>query len=168
VDNLLKWFIICLVSFRQNVKYETWISGYSDKVDTRDQVPVLSTSAGFTVCQACLMIGGSQLMSLVFGVGASFHLSYTVLKGNSHICRNKGTLACNFVPNSGLGGTFCFGKSIVETCCRLSSSKVDAQSVINWTVVGQLSWQYLRRPTASLSPVIVKLCPRHDSVARAS
>jgi len=103
-----------------------------------------------------------------FGVGASFHLSYTVLKGNSHICRNKGTPACNFVRNSGLGGTFCFGKSIVETCCRLSSSKVDAQSVINWTVVGQLSWQYLRRPTASLSPVIVKFCPRHDSVARVS
>jgi len=30
--------------------------------------------------------------------------------------------------------------SIVETCYRLSSKKVDAQSVINWTVVGQLSW----------------------------
>jgi len=34
---------------------------------------------------------------------------------------------------------FCFGISIVETCYRLSSRKVDAQSVINWTVVGQLS-----------------------------
>jgi len=32
-----------------------------------------------------------------------------------------------------------FGKSIVETCYRLSSRKLDAQSVINWTVVGQLS-----------------------------
>jgi len=33
-------------------------------------------------------------------------------------------------------------RSIVETCYQLSSTKVDAQSVINWTVVGQLSWQY--------------------------
>jgi len=32
-------------------------------------------------------------------------------------------------------------------CCWLSSRKVDAQSVINWTAVGQLSWQYLRAPT---------------------
>ena len=32
-----------------------------------------------------------------------------------------------------------FGKSIVETCYRLSSRKLDAQSVINWTVVSQLS-----------------------------
>ena len=34
---------------------------------------------------------------------------------------------------------FCFGVSIVETCYQLSSRKVDAQSVKNWTVVGQLS-----------------------------
>ena len=35
-----------------------------------------------------------------------------------------------------------------STCCQLSSRKVDAQSVINWTVVvGQLSWQYLRWST---------------------
>ena len=27
----------------------------------------------------------------------------------------------------------------VELCYRLSSTEVDAQSVINWTVVGQLS-----------------------------
>jgi len=30
---------------------------------------------------------------------------------------------------------FCLGISIVETCCRRSLRKVDAQSVINWTVV---------------------------------
>jgi len=34
---------------------------------------------------------------------------------------------------------FYHGMSIVETCYQLSSRKVDAQSVINWTVVGQLS-----------------------------
>ena len=45
---------------------------------------------------------------------------------------------CNFVLNSGLG-KFRHGISIVETCYQLSSRKVDAQSVINWAVVGQLS-----------------------------
>ena len=81
-----------------------------------------------------------------FGVRASFHLSYTVLRGNSGICKNKGTSLWNFVLNSGLR-KFRHGLSIVETCYRLSSWKVDAQSVINWTVVDQLSWQYLRAPT---------------------
>jgi len=36
---------------------------------------------------------------------------------------------------------------MVEACCQLSSTKVDAQSVTNWAVVGQLSWQYLEAPT---------------------
>jgi len=31
------------------------------------------------------------------------------------------------------------GISIVKTCYQLSSRKVDAQSVTNWAVVGQLS-----------------------------
>jgi len=31
------------------------------------------------------------------------------------------------------------GTSIVETCYELSLRKVDAQIVINWTVVGQIS-----------------------------
>jgi len=80
-----------------------------------------------------------------FGKGAFFDLSYTVLKVNSGILENKGTKGTflwNFVPNSGLR-KFCFGISIVEACYRLSLTKVDAQSMINWTVVGQLSWQYL-------------------------
>ena len=36
-----------------------------------------------------------------------------------------------------------------RTCCQLSSRKVDAQSVINWTVVGQLinNTSELRRST---------------------
>jgi len=94
-------------------------------------------------------------------------LHYTVLKGNSHISKNKRSSLWNFVQNSRLR-KFCLGISIVETCYRLSSTKVDAPSVINWTVIGQLSWQYLRAPTldcSSLSQVIVKLCLQHDSVA---
>ena len=40
------------------------------------------------------------------------------------------------------------GCSIVEAIYQRSSRKVDAQSVINWTVVDQLiSWQYIRAPT---------------------
>jgi len=68
-------------------------------------------------------------------MGASFHPSYTVLTGNSAISKNKGTSLWNSVPNSGLMLRYI----IVETCYQLGSRKVDAQSVINWTVVGQLS-----------------------------
>jgi len=45
--------------------------------------------------------------------------------------RNKGTSFWNLVPKSGLR-KFRHGISIVETCYKLSSRKVDAQSVINW------------------------------------
>ena len=62
----------------------------------------------------------------------------TLLKGNSVIPQNKGTSLSNFVLKSGLR-KFCHGISMVETCYQLSSRKVDAQSVINWAVVGQLS-----------------------------
>ena len=41
---------------------------------------------------------------------------------------------------------FCFDISTVEACYRLSSKKVNSPSVIYWTVVGHLSWQYLRAP----------------------
>ena len=70
-------------------------------------------------------------------MSASFHPSYTVLKGNLVISKNKDTSLWNFVLNSGLR-QFRHGISIVETCYQLSSRKVDAQSVINWTVVGKL------------------------------
>ena len=41
--------------------------------------------------------------------------------------------------------------SIVKTRYQLSLRMMDAHRVINWTVVSQLSWQYLRWSTASLS-----------------
>jgi len=80
----------------------------------------------------------AERIELVFGVWASFHPSYTVLKGYSVISKNNGTSLWNFVLNSGLR-KFRHSISIVETCYQLSSRKVDAQSVINWAVVGQLS-----------------------------
>ena len=60
--------------------------------------------------------------------------------------QNKGTFLWNFFVNSGLRKSR-YGTSIVQTCYQLSWTEVDAQSVLNWTVVGQLSWQYLRAPT---------------------
>ena len=80
----------------------------------------------------------AERIELVFGMWAFFHPSYAVLKANSVISKNKGTSLWNFVLNSGLR-KFLHGISILEMCYQLSSRKVDAQSVINWAVVGQLS-----------------------------
>ena len=80
----------------------------------------------------------AERIELVFGTWASFHPSYTMLKGNLVIFKNKGTSVWNLVLNSWLW-KFRHGISIVETCHQLSSRKVDAQSMINWAVVGQLS-----------------------------
>jgi len=71
-------------------------------------------------------------------MGKLYLYLYTVLKGNSVISKNKGISFWNFVVNSGLI-KFRHSISIVETCYQLSSRKVDAHSVINWAVVGQLS-----------------------------
>ena len=62
--------------------------------------------------------------------------------GNSDIYKNNGISLWNFFLKSGLR-KFHHGISIIE----LSLRKMDAQSVINWTVVVQLTWQYLRRST---------------------
>ena len=95
-------------------------------------------SVCLSVTSRCSIETAEQI-ELVFGMSASFHPSYTVLKGNSVISKNKGTKSLwNFVLNSGLR-KFRHSISIVETCYQLSSKKVDAQSVINWAVVGQLS-----------------------------
>ena len=52
--------------------------------------------------------------------------------------QNKDTSIWTFPPNSGLR-KFRHSTSVVEKCYQLSSRKVDAQSVINSAVVGQLS-----------------------------
>jgi len=98
----------------------------------------LCLSARLSVTSRC-PIETAERIELVFGMWTSFNLSYTVLKGNTVISKNKGTSLWNFVVKSGLG-KFRHGISIVETCYQLSSRKVDAQSVINLTVVGQPSW----------------------------
>jgi len=42
-------------------------------------------------------------IELFFGMEASFHLTYTVLTGNSGISKNESSYLWNFVPKSGLG-----------------------------------------------------------------
>ena len=56
-------------------------------------------------------------------------------KKNLGTFKNKGTSLWKFAPNSELR-IFRHSISIVEACYQLSSRKVDAQSVINWAVVG--------------------------------
>ena len=95
--------------------------------------------------------------------GWFWHWSFLMpILHNSRISKNKGTSLWKFVQNPKFR-KFCFSLSIAETCyCNvLLLDKVGHSSVINWTVVGQLSWQYFRVPTldrCSLSQVIVKLC----------
>ena len=70
-------------------------------------------------------------------MGAFFHLSYLYEKEIRIMVSPK----IRVLPSGILSQTldFCFGISIVEACYRLSSRKVDAQSMINWTIVSQLS-----------------------------
>jgi len=126
-------------------------------VFTRLLVWVLAIALNHSVSSQC-SIKMAGWIKLVFGTVASFRVSYTELKGNSGIFKNKGTSLWNFHPNSRLR-KFCFGISIVEMCYWLSLTEVDTQSMINWTIIGQLSWQYLRAPTpdhCSLSQVFVE------------
>jgi len=75
----------------------------------------------------------AEKIGLVFGTGASFGLSDTVLEILIP-SKNKGTSFWNFTLNSGLRKF-----RHLEACYQLSSRKVDAHSVMNWAVVGQLS-----------------------------
>ena len=100
-----------------------------------------------------------ERIELIFGKGASFHLSYTVLKENSGNSKNKGTFLWNFVPN--------FGISIVETCHRLKLEKVGRSES------DQLDRRRATKLTIPASsdarPLVyhsIKLCLQHDSVAR--
>jgi len=91
----------------------------------------------------CLSVCPSQVgvLSKRFWNGCFFRpILHCVITKFEYLEKNKGrpTSPWNVVLNSGVG-KFCHGISIVEMCYQLSSKKVDARSVINWTVVGQLS-----------------------------
>jgi len=61
--------------------------------------------------------------------------------------KNKGTPLWNFPLTL---ENFAADRLIAEVCYQLSSTNVDAESVINWAVVGQLSSQYLGALTVNL------------------
>jgi len=82
-------------------------------------LPPLAMALCLSVCLSVsvtsrLSIETAERIELVFGMGASFQPSYSVLTGNSAHSKNKGTSVWNVVPNSGLR-KFCFGISIVDT-----------------------------------------------------
>jgi len=70
-------------------------------------------------------------------MGASFYLSYSVLKGISGISKNKGTSLwhCPKLRTSKIFLRHIDRRKVSWT----SLDKVEAQSMINWTDVGQLS-----------------------------
>ena len=59
----------------------------------------LCLSACLSVTSRC-SVETAERIELDFGMGVSFHPSYTVLKGNSVTSKNKGTSLWNFVINS--------------------------------------------------------------------
>jgi len=68
----------------------------------------------------------------------SLLLTLTLCYKEIHVTtKNNGTFL-NCVLNSRVR-KFCHCVSMVETCYQLSWTMVDAQRVINWTVIGQLS-----------------------------
>ena len=73
-----------------------WVSLLATAVCLCPSVSVTSRSSVETV----------ERIGLVFDMGALFHLSYTVLQGNSGISNNKGTYLWNFAPNCGLKENF--------------------------------------------------------------
>ena len=128
------------------------------------------TSHGSVSVSVCLSVTSRcsvetvERIELVLDMIAYFYFSYTVLKRNLRIFKNKGTSPWHFVPNSGLISPRHIDR---RPCYQLSLRKVDAQSVIYWTVVGQLSWQCLR-PLAGDRAYHSnrKASLQHDSVAR--
>ena len=77
--------------------------------------------------------------------GLIWFLARRLLSTSTALCFN-GTSLGNLFLYSGLR-KLRHGILIVETCYQLGSRKADAQSLKNWTVVGQPSWRYLRAPT---------------------
>jgi len=79
----------------------------------------------------------AECIGLIFGMGASFDLSYTEFK-EIQVPPKKGT-SSGGLPQTLNFKKFCHNGMIVEKSYQLSSTKVDTQSMINWIVVGQLS-----------------------------
>jgi len=128
-------------------------------------VLVLAMALCLSVCLSVTSrcsIETAERIELCFGIGAYFHRSYTVLKGNSSISRSKGTSVWNIVSNSGLR-KLCFGISIVERVINLA--RQDGRSERDKLDGRRRSTKNTSEHPQSIT-VIIKLCLQHDSVAR--
>ena len=112
------------------------------------------------VCLSQVRVLSKRLneLSWFFGVDAFFHPSYTALKGNSRISKIS-ALSCGTLSQTP------DLEKILRRCIDrrnvLSSWKVDAESVINWTVVDQLN------STTQTRPDPIRQSPRTLSETRA-
>ena len=93
----------------------------------------MSVSVSLSVTSQCSVEMDGQI-ELVFSLVVSLDLSYTLYCKEIQL-QNEDTFLWNVVLNTNLG-KFRPGISIVEIYYHLSSTNMDAQSVINWTVVG--------------------------------
>ena len=79
-----------------------------------------------------------------FGTRASFYLSYIVLIANSGICKDKGTsFFLELFPKLQIQKIL---PQYIDSRNMLSSWFEKERWTLNWTVVVQLSWQYLWAP----------------------
>jgi len=95
-------------------------------------------------------IGITERIELVYRTDASFfHLSYTVLKGNSGMSKNKCTSLCTYVPNSGL-------------------RKCQVDHGVNKLVDSRACWPHLRRSSRRDWKVDAIYSPRAQFTTRSS
>ena len=97
---------------------------------TRDAMLARILAMALCLCLSQVGVLSKRLKKLDWFSARELPLAYPTL-----CWKNKGTSFWNFTLNSGLRKF-----RHLEACYQLSSRKVDAQSVMNWAVVGQLSW----------------------------
>ena len=106
----------------------------------------------------------AEQVELVFGMGVSFHSSYTVLKeiwvSPKMRVLPSGTLT--LTPDLKILLQYINRRNVLSSH---GSRKLDPQSVENWTVFDQPSWQYLWAQT--LVPLIYHSISNHHALSTA-
>ena len=147
------------------MKYET--SHNINRFYPRDAMiaglwPYVCVRVCLSVTSQC-SVETDERIELALGMGASFRLFYTVLKGSLGTCTSKGTSLWNFVPNAGLRKV-CFGiwlsKRLIDLAPQggpLECDKLDYRRSTKLTI-----------PPSSdnFITMISELCLPHHFVAR--
>ena len=121
-----------------------------------------------SVCHNRSSIETAEWIELVFGTGAAFHLSYSVLKWNSGIFKNNGTRpgTLSKTPDfKKFPAAYRSSKRVIDSYRRGGRSERDKLDRCRSTKLTIPLWA-ATLDRCSLSLVIVKLCLQHDSVAR--